>query len=312
MKLLQGITALGLSATFALTIPGAFAAEEISLPDVAVETNKSLEVTVDREIDVTKLSVDDATLLYDLDVAEATVDLQNPKRVMVKLNTALESDKSYRVMTISGSSASIKFETPKTIVEQDIMNEEDTWMTSVMIKDDMNLELNYGAAPDGEVEVKIFEDMSIKEMTSQTPNSIMFQVILDNVLATTSDYKFMLLGATDTNGEALEINKETFLVDFTTEANLEAYMPPVMEEVVEEEILTEEISTEWDSGVSEEPEELNAAAEVTTGTGEMEEPDTNNVEEIAATAEVVPETGATTMILIFMTLLGAGLIMTRK
>ena len=287
-----------------------FAAEEVSLLDVTADSNKSLLVTVDKEIDVTKLTSDDTTLLQDLEIVRSEKDNANPKRVMVELADNMQGQRMYRLMTIAGSDASINFETPRTIIEQEIMNQEENDIASVTIVDEKNLEVLYKNEIEDEIELKVFEDLKIEEMRSETPNSIMFQAVLTNTLVANSDYKFMLLGATGTDGEKLEVSSDTFLLDFTTGTTLDTFTALEQEEVeeVQEPETVEETQTQEPEEVQEEQQEsakenLNAAADTTKAWELEQEKEENNVEEVAAQAETVPETGATTFILVFMTLL---------
>ncbi len=295
--------------------------EPISVDSLDVTHEKSINVSLNNEIDVNALSEWDMKLLHDIVVLDSSLDSADSRKALINLDQDLSSDSVYNLITIEGTDGSMDFETWANLEWEEIYNESGEWIESIFIIDSKNLEVTYfEPITETEVNLKLFRDASIKNLESDTNTEIRVETM--EVLKASSNYIFMLISAKNIDNSDATIengiyNFETpaFLddaplaeEDLNLNAATEEWTEPVTtEEVVNEEIIeipAEEVVVVEEEIVQEEAVEADATVieENVTKAGNVITEE-SNIEEVAAGATAVPETGTASTLMIFLTML---------
>jgi hypothetical protein len=317
------------------------AAELISVASVEVEYDTKVTASLDNEIDTASLSSEDVKILHDISILGTDLDSADARKALVSLNEELSENAVYNLITIEWPDSSMDFKTGTNLAWEDIYNELGEWIESIYIIDPKNIEVTYfDPISDSELVVKIFRDLTIESLESISNTQIW--VITSEELLVNNDYIFMLLEASNLDNSTAII--ESGIYNFNTPASLE--QAPVVEpdlNAASEEVTTSSMETEEEkSGEMTETQSENSQQEsiasktdvssttaeadsnkqvqaeewITKASGsttDNESVEESNIAAIAAEATAVPETGTTTSVMIFLTmLLALGIHMKRR
>lgn len=215
-------------------------------------------------------------ILEDLSVATSTKDLDNAKKVTVKLNSDLLDGSSYSLVSVSeGLDTSIDFDLSwdKTKIVNKDVSKDDTSIEYISVIDPKNIEVYFNKdLTITSFEFKMFKELKVESMFLDTVN---LNVKMLDSLVSKKDYIAILSLKDETNKD---IEVENSLYDFVTPEF--AVTTPVVDptdEPVPTDILPTEDTATWVvwSGVK--------------------------TEEAAMAVTATPDTGAKTNVLLFIT-----------
>lgn len=289
---------------------------QVSAADIESITptdDKTLIVTATGGVELPTQNVEaEIKILQDTPVGFAGISLEDPKKLILDLSAPLEVNTSYNLIGIVWVDTLIDFKTSEDLTLPVIATYESAIdsqvITHIELKDSRSLELSFSQdLTPGDFEFKILSELNIQPILSA--NTSQFIIPMQDRLLANKDYIMMVLSLKDINGTLIELDEE--LHDFTTPVEL-IIQPDFAPEAEENEELPEEpaivpeptIIPDLNEETEVVPEEieLNAADETHSG----------NLADIAAQAEVIPETGTATNILILLTVLLTGVIFIRK
>lgn len=252
-------------------------ASATSIEAVEVTTGKEVRVTLTGASLISSEITGDIKTLKDIAVEEALKSLDSDKVVNITLAEELAPNNSYSLLSIFGSEGNIEFSLWEKIENVEFMNTsvEASQIEKLVVRDSKNIDVYYklGLASN-EFEYKILSNTAVENMKVEDGVLVL---TLKNDLVSNSNYILMILSLKDEMGNAVTF--EDGLFDFTT-----GEIVPTVVESVEEEVT----------------EELNAAAEEVVVLAEEVVP---NIEKVAMQAEVTPDAGAETWVLLLATFL---------
>lgn len=258
-------------------------ASATSIEAVEVVGGKEVRVTLTWASLTSSEITGDVKTLKDVGVEEALKSLDSDKIVNITLAEELAPNSSYSLLSIFGSEGNMEFTLGEQMTNVEFMNTsaEASQIEKLVVRDSKNIDVYYklGLASN-EFEYKILSNTAVETMKVEEGVLVL---TLKNDLVSNSNYILMILSLKDDLGNAVAL--EDGLFDFTT-----GEIIPTVEPVVEEAV-TESGSTMPEEAVV--TEELNAAAEEVVP----------NVEEVAMQAEVTPDTGTETWMLLLATFL---------
>lgn len=249
------------------------------------------------------------TILHDVKLRGGFLSDETSDTVELILEDPILPNTNYSLLTVVGAEGSIDFTTPagvegyvtdklSAVSEQDI--------GSIEIIDDRTINIVYNSVlTSSTYEYKLLAEATVTKVEKNQFESPELTISVEPPFKASQDYILMFIEMQDVDGNFLEF--DTGIYDFSTDDDLE--------EVVQEESGTgstmtgstveetpEESTPEVENTNTEEEPELNAAGneETTeTGSGQVAE----DIETVASAAEVTPDTGAETWVLIALTLI---------
>lgn len=306
--------------------------EGVAISTVEVKDSKNITITLDKELETSTLTSEEVKVMHDVTIEKAELDIADAKKVVLTLASELSRNTTYNLISLVWVDGSMDFETASDL-SWEIMNTWSEGIKSINIIDEKTIEVMYHEAiTSNEVELKLLEDMNIESITPDS--TVIFSVTTLWELEKENNYIFMLLAGSTPSGEEAVIEYGIF--DFATGADIPVASSENEAEVVEiqETANIEDTSTETTTAdtinISDEDNNQEAAIN-TMETGsqdsamEWEDIELNsaaewdenlilekNIDEVAAEATEVPETGAATNATILITLGLAGMAMFRR
>lgn len=216
--------------------------------------------------------------------------------VEILLEKPLLPNTKYSLLTVAGAEGSIDFTTPAAVegytqanlastAAQDIAHIEMIDATTILVRYVQNIS---GASYDYKLlaENKV---VKIEKPSYENPEII---ISVEPPLESEQNYIMMVVDMKDVDGKQLEF--DTGIYDFTT--------PVFPEVVVQETTPTAEENLDLKAAPEAAPEQVSLVKEAVELTAE-DQSTVQNVEQIAASVQETPETGATTWVLICITLI---------
>lgn len=255
-------------------------------------------------------------VLRDIQVTFSSKDFNNNKKIIVTLGDEIKPNTAYSLLAVYGVDGGIDFMTPEVIDGYQMEGEvglDEQWITSLYIADSRTLELTFAQdIPEDEFEFKIFNEVNIDSLSGVDTTQL--QIHTQNELTALSEYILMVISLKDILGMDIELDEDLKELSApehipTALENMYAQEDMPEEDIIQEDMQDEEmipnVSAENQDQINEEENfdtpQLNAAGE-----------DEGNLEDIALGVEETPDTGASTNVLIALTLLVNAALFFRK
>ncbi len=256
----------------------------------------TLEVTLSENPNMNVGEIDaEITILSDVKLHGGFISENSAKQVELLLETPLQALTNYSLLSVLGAKGSIDFVTPEeiggyTTVNTANMTEQD--IESIEIIDDKTIFITYTQDLSASTfEYKLLAESNIVKVEKQDYDIPKLTITVEPPFTSEQDYILMFIDMQDVEGNYIEF--DTGIYDFTS---------PIIEENTSEELWDEEVinnDTLEEAVWEDEQISLESANDETSLEKDSSVQDTN---EVAMSAELTPNTGAQTWILVLMTL----------
>ena len=286
--------------------------QKLKLEEIKALTNKTIELRFDNQIKASWELKSDLEILKSIENTSKK-DEKDSKKVILNLKWALEANKSYSLIAVSGADWGMIFKTENDFVGKEIKNpdlqwDETQWIKSIFIKENNIIEVNFlDNVVGNDLEIQLYKSILVDKIKA-IPDSVKVKALLKNELLDNSEYLWTITNFETNSWEKIEVDK--WMYYFTTE-KLEKYDvskdKTFTEDKKDEKSLENDLmkaldnnwqeTSSWEKLNSEKElqEELNSAGDDPANKKQTQ------LEKLALSKKQTPESGAETWVLILAT-----------
>lgn len=251
----------------------------------------------------------DVKIYQDIHVISATKGVEDSKKVIIQLDTELQKDASYSILSIAGAEGSMEFTfpslTPETEVANATLDASGQGIAKVTLKDPTTLELTFSQnIVENDFEFKFYKDTPVKSITVWKDTKT-FEISLGSDLLENSNYVGTLTYLEDEGNTKVDI--ENGIYDFKTATLTAAGSSTGWEKSLEESLLSALEESAGLNGEATGGELLDSEKEMQNALNSASEDPKNaeptQLENMALSQNQTPDTGAETWVLILGTLI---------
>jgi len=304
--LVKNIAVLWFSILFILlSIKSSYAAENYTLKNVVATSTKTVELELDKNMNKT-FSQSDLEIYKSITNKSTKVEWEANK-VLITLDTPIEKNTNYSLISISAIEWNIIFKTGEDILLKEIQNTAlkwtEQWIKSILIKDSKNLVLTFTQNIDSaELDFQLLKTLEVEKLVSVTWTSKV-KALLKWEMLNNEQYLGILTFLQTSNLEKIEISK---WISYFTTTELTKYE---WDTDLDKEIITNKDTSLEDSlmqalkdsqdlnwvNTEELQKELNSASE------DPENNEKTQLEKLALSQKETPDTGAETWVILLAT-----------